>query len=114
MLKVPSAFGYHPSYAGVMLAPRSRLGSSGSGPPLWGCGVWAARRVPPTSAQPAAATHRAVRNFRLFISPDDTCKDICRRDEVRGANLAASAFGLLASAFSSARGRRIESPKPEA
>src|SRR5438874_13475492 len=29
MLKLPSAFGYQPSYAGVMLAPRSRGGSSG-------------------------------------------------------------------------------------
>src|SRR4029079_6115797 len=29
MLKLPSGFAYQPSYAGVMLAPRSRGGSSG-------------------------------------------------------------------------------------
>src|SRR6185503_4361219 len=66
-LKVPSGFAYHPSYAGVTLAPRSRGGSSGR--VVCGrCALAATAQLAPRARLAATAQRRCRMNTAVLPS----------------------------------------------
>src|SRR4029079_18235947 len=86
MLNVPSAFTYQPSYAGVMLAPRSRCGSSGSG----FCGVWATVAMAHIATRPRqTGSDGLIMVRRAYILPDHRRSTAARSTPVPWSFLAA-------------------------